>query len=323
MSKRYVLLSIILAALAVASPAVAENFPTRPITWIVPFTPGGITDTTSRLVADEMSKSLGQTVLIDNRGGAGGTVGTEQAARANPDGYTILYGTQGTMAANVSLRKNLSYDPLTSFLPVHLMAQTPNLFVAYQGAPYNSVAEFIAYAKQHPGKVTFSTAGVGTGTHLVAELFKTVTGVDMLHVPYKGSAPALNDLIAGRVDVMFDYQVAVGPHIEAGKLKVLATTAPERMKTMPTVPTMAELGWNDMTTESWSSIMVPAGTPAPVVDRLAAAAHTALTSERVRSHFEKFGTRAMTEQKAEATLFIEKEIKRWGDVIAKAGLEKQ
>ena len=193
----------------------------------MPFTPGGITDTTSRLVAEEMSKSLGQTVLIDNRGGAGGTVGTEQAARSNPDGYTILYGTQGTMAANVTLRKNLSYDPLTSFLPVHLMAETPNHFRGLQGAPFNTVPEFIAYAKKHPGKVTFSSAGVGTGTHLVAELFKTVTGVDMLHVPYKGSAPALNDLIAGRVDVMFDYPVSVGPHVEAGKLKVLATTAPD------------------------------------------------------------------------------------------------
>jgi tripartite-type tricarboxylate transporter receptor subunit TctC len=284
---------------------------------------GGITDTTSRLVAEEMSKSLGQSVLIDNRGGAGGTVGTEQAARSRPDGYTTIYGTQGTMAANVSLRKNLSYDPLTSFLPVHLMAETPNIFVAYQGAPYNSVQEFIAYARQHPGKVTFSSAGIGTGTHLVAELFKTVTGVDMLHVPYKGSAPALNDLIAGRVDVMFDYPVSVGPHVEAGKLKVLATTAPERLKTMPGAPTMAELGWKDMTTESWSGILVPAGTPAPVVDRLAAAAHTALTSERVRAHFEKFGTRAMMQQKAEMTPFIEKEIKRWADVIDKAGLEKQ
>ena len=322
LSKR-VLLAILLATLGCIAPASADDFPSRPITWIVPFTPGGITDTTSRLVAEEMSRSLGQSVLIDNRGGAGGTVGTEQAARARPDGYTMLYGTQGTMAANVSLRKNLSYDPLTSFLPVHLVGQTPNIFVAYEGAPFNSVSEFISYAKRHPGKVTYSSSGVGTGTHLVAELFKTVTGVDMLHVPYKGSAPALNDLIAGRIDVMFDYQVSVGPHVEAGKLKVLATTAPERMKTMPDAPTMAELGLHDMTTESWSSIMVPAGTPAPVVDRLAAAAHAAMTSARVRTHFEKFGTRAMTQQKAEVTPFIEKEIKRWGDVIARAGLEKQ
>ena len=208
------------------------------------------------------------------------------------------------------------YDPLTSFLPVHLVGESPNLFVAYHDAPYNSVPEFIAYAKQNPGKVTFSSSGVGTATHLVAELFKTVAGIEMLHVPYKGSAPALNDLIAGRVDVMFDYPVSVGPHVDAGKLKVLATTAPERLRNVPNAPTMAELGLKDMTTQSWSSIMVPAGTPAPVVDRLAAAAHAALTSERVRTHFEKFGTRPMMQQKAEMIPFIEKEIVRWGDVIA-------
>ena len=156
----------------------------------------------------------------------------------------------------------MSYEPLTRFLPVHLVGESPNLFVAYVDAPYNSVPEFVAYAKENPGKVTFSSSGVGTATHLVAELFKTVAGVEMLHVPYRGSAPALNDLIAGRVDVMFDYPVSVGPHVEDGKLKVLATTAPERLATLM-VPTMAELGLNDMTTQSWSSIMVPAGTPAP------------------------------------------------------------
>jgi tripartite-type tricarboxylate transporter receptor subunit TctC len=221
------------------------------------------------------------------------------------------------------LRKNLSYDPLTSFLPVHLVGESPNLFVAFADAPYNSVSEFVAYAKQNPGKVTFSSSGVGTATHLVAELFKTVAGVEMQHVPYRGSAPALNDMIAGRVDVMFDYPVSVGPHVEAGKLKVLAATAPERLRAFPNVPTMAELGMKDMTTQSWSSIMVPAGTPTPVVDRLAAAAHAALTSERVRTHFEKVGTRPMTLQKAEMIPFIEKEIVRWRDVIERAGLEKQ
>ena len=311
------------ASFASIASASAEEFPSRPITWVVPFAPGGITDTTSRIVAEEMSRTLGQSVLIDNRGGGGGTVGTEQVARARPDGYTMIYGTQGTMAANVTLRKNLSYDPLTSFLPVHLVGESPNLFVAYHDAPYNSVPEFIAYAKQNPGKVTFSSSGVGTATHLVAELFKTVTGIEMQHVPYRGSAPALNDMIAGRVDVMFDYPVSVGPHVEAGKLKVLATTAPERLRAFPDVPTMAELGMKDMTTQSWSSIMVPAGTPAPVVDRLAAAAHAALSSERVRTHFEKVGTRPMMLQKAEMIPFIEKEIKRWGDVIERAGLEKQ
>ncbi|KRR20160.1 hypothetical protein CQ14_23200 [Bradyrhizobium lablabi] len=323
MAKRHVLLAIVFASFALVAPAPAEEFPNRPITWVVPFAPGGITDTTSRIVAEEMSKTLGQSVVIDNRGGAGGTVGTEQVARAKPDGYTMIYGTQATMAANVSLRKNLSYDPLASFVPVHLVGESPNLFVAFAGAPYNSVPEFIAYAKQNPGKVSFSSAGVGTATHLVAELFKTVAGIEMLHVPYKGSAPALNDLIAGRIDVMFDYPVSVGPHVEAGKLKVLATTAPERLRASPNVPTMVELGMKEMTTQSWSGLMVPAGTPAPIVDRLAEAAHAALTSERVRTHFEKFGTRPMMLQKAEMIPFIEKEIKRWGDVIERAGLEKQ
>ena len=323
MVKRHIPLAILLASIIFIVKASAEEFPSRPITWVVPFAPGGITDTTSRIVAEEMSKTLGQSVLIDNRGGGGGTVGTEQVARAKPDGYTMIYGTQGTMAAYVSLRKSLPYDPLTSFLPVHLVGESPNLFVAYHDAPYNSVPEFIAYARQNPGKVTFSSWGVGTATHLVAELFKTVAGIEMLHVPYKGSAPALNDLIAGRVDVMFDYPVSVGPHVEAGKLKILATTAPERLRNAPNAPTMAELGLKDMTTQSWSSIMVPAGTPAAIVDRLAAAAHAALTSERVRTHFERFGTRPMMQQKAEMIPFIEKEITRWGDVIARAGLEKQ
>ena len=328
MAKRFVMLAIWLACMGSIVPASitrvwAEEFPTRPITWVVPFAPGGITDTTSRIVAEEMARTLGQSVIIDNRGGAGGTVGTEQVARAKPDGYTMIYGTQGTMAANVTLRKELSYDPLKSFLPVHLVGESPNLFVAFEGAPYNSVPEFIAYAKANPGKVTFSSSGVGTATHLVAELFKTVTGIEMLHVPYKGSAPALNDLIAGRLDVMFDYPVSVGPHVEAGKLKVLATTAPERLRAFPNAPTMAELGLKEMTTQSWSSIMVPAGTPAAIVDRLAAAAHAALASERVRTHFEKVGTRPMMLQKAEMIPFIEAEIKRWGDVIERAKLEKQ
>ncbi|MDI1264682.1 MAG: tripartite tricarboxylate transporter substrate binding protein, partial [bacterium] len=230
MTKRNVLLAILSASLAFVAPAFAEDFPNRPITWVVPFAPGGITDTTSRIVAEEMGKTLGQTVLIDNRGGGGGTVGTEQVARSKPDGYTMIYGTQGTMAANVTLRKNLSYDPLTTFLPVHLVGESPNLFVAFHGAPYNTVQEFIAYAKANPGKVTFSSSGVGTATHLVAELFKSVAGIEMQHVPYRGSAPALNDLIAGRVDVMFDYPVSVGPHVDARKLKVMATTAPDRLK---------------------------------------------------------------------------------------------
>lgn len=323
MWKRKFLVAAILALACVLTPAAADDFPNRPITFVVPFTPGGITDTTARMVADEMTKFLGQSIVVDNRGGAGGTVGTEQVARSNPDGYTILYGTQGTMAANVTLRKSLPYDPLKNFAPVHMMGQSPNVVVASASAPFGTIPELIAHAKKNPGKVTFASAGAGTATHLVAELFKTVAGIDMLHVPYKGSAPALNDLLAGRVDVMFDYQVAVGQHVEAGKLKALAVTAPERMRGLPNVPTMAELGLKDMTTESWSCIMVATGTPPAIVDRLAAAVRAALTSERVSTQFEKLGTKPVLIQKAEMIPLIQSEIKRWGNVIEKAGLEKQ
>lgn len=320
---RDVICAAVLAAIPMAVPLHAEDFPNRPITWIVPYAPGGITDTNSRLVAEEMSRVLGRPILVDNRAGGGGIVGTEQAARSKPDGYTMIYVTQGTVAANVSLKKSLPYDPLTSFAPVRLIAQTPNLFVARQDAPFGTVKELVAYAKANPGKLSFASSGVGTATHLVAELFKTVAGIEMLHVPYKGSAPAINDLIAGRVDVMFDYQVSAGPHVEAEKLKALAVTSPERMSAVPGVPTMIEAGFSGVTTESWSGIMVPAGTPETVVDRLAHAATVAVASERVRAYNEKFGSRTINKEKAEMMAYIREEIDRWADVIARAGIEKQ
>lgn len=323
MRLRGVVCAAVLAAIPTSTPLHAEDFPARPITWIVPYAPGGITDTNSRLVAEEMSRVLGQPVVVDNRAGGGGIVGTEQAARARADGYTMIYVTQGTIAANVSLKKSLSYDPLTSFVPVRLIAQTPNLFVARQDAPFSTVKDLVAYAKANPGKLSFASSGVGTATHLVSELFKTVAGIEMLHVPYKGSAPAINDLIAGRIDVMFDYQVSAGPHVEAGKLKPLAVTSPERMSAVPGVPTMIEAGFPGVTTESWSGIMVPAGTPPEIVDKLAAAAKVAVVSERVRAYNDKFGSRTIDREKGAMTAYIKEEIDRWADVIARAGIEKQ
>ncbi len=312
-----------LAVLGIAGAQARDDFPNRPITWVVPFTPGGITDNNARLVADEMSKVLGQSVVVDNRGGAGGTIGTEQVARAAPDGYTMIYATQGTMAANVSLRKSLPYDPLRSFAPVHMVAETPNILAASPTAPFNTLDELVAYAKKHPGKVTYGSSGAGTATHLVAELFKAVAGVDIVHVPYKGSAPAMSDLLGGRIDIMFDYPVTVGPQADAGKLKVLGTTAANRLSAMPKVPTMAEQGFKDLITESWSGVMVPAGTPDAVVDRLAAAVRAAITSDRVRGQLDKFGSRAVLLRKAEMRGLIEREIVRWADVIARSGIEKQ
>lgn len=323
MPGRFVFLIAALAVLGATDARARDDYPNRTITWVVPFTPGGITDTNARLVADELSKVLGQSVLVDNRGGAGGTIGTEQVARAAPDGYTMIYATQGTMAANVSLRKSLPYDPLRSFVPVHVVAETPNILTASPAAPFDTLEELIAYAKNNPGKVTYGSSGAGTATHLVAELFKTVAGVDIVHVPYKGSAPAITDLLSGRIDIMFDYPVTVGSHAEAGKLKLLATTAASRLTIMPKVPTMAELGFKDLITESWSGVMVPAGTPDAVVDRLAVAVRLAITSHRVREQLDKFGSHAVLLEKGEMRALIEREIVRWGEVIAKSGIEKQ
>jgi len=310
------------AALAMAAPALAQGYPERPITWVVPFTPGGITDTNSRLIAEEMSKSLGQRVIIENKSGAGGLVGTEYVARAKPDGYTLIYATLGTVAASVALQKELKFDPLKDFEPIHMMANTPNILVVYKDRPYKTVQELIDYAKKNPGKVNFASAGVGTGTHLAAELFKSVTGVDIVHVPYRGSAPALQDLIAGRVDIMFDYPVSASPHVQAGNLVPLAITSEERISLFPDVPTIKELGFEGAVTGSWAGIMVPAKTPRDAVEKLTKAAHAAMRDPKIQEHFAKYGSKVMLKEGAEMRKFHEAEIERWKQVIESAGIPK-
>jgi tripartite-type tricarboxylate transporter receptor subunit TctC len=316
-----VLLAAAAMALGLAQTAAAQDFPARAITWIVPYTPGGITDTNSRVFAEAMSKDLGVPVVIENRPGAGGMVGTEYGARAKGDGYTLIYGTQGTMGAAVSLRKKLRYDPLKDFKPVQMMAESPNILVVSAERPYKTVQELVDYARANPRKVKFASAGVGTGTHLTAELFKTITGVDIVHVPYQGSAPALTDLIAGRVDIMFDYLVSSSPHVTSGKLRALAVTAPERISQLPETPTMKELGFPGATTGSWSGIFVPAATPDIVVERLAKAAGAAAKSEQVRNQYQRFGSQQVHQQMAEMRAFVASEIERWREVTKKAGLE--
>lgn len=307
---------------AMAAPAAAE-FPDRPITWVVPYTPGGITDTGSRIIAEVLSKELGQPVVVENRPGAGGMVGTEYVARAEPDGYTLIYGTQGTMAANVSLRNQLNYDPLADFIPIHGMGNSVNTVVTYADAPFDTIEELVAYGKENPGELNFGSAGVGTSTHLSMELFKTIAGIEGLHVPYKGSAPAMNDLLAGRVDVLFDYPVSSLGHAEAGTLKVLAVNSPERIDILPDAPTLAEAGYPDATAGSWSMIMVPAGTPEDRVKILTDAAEKAITSDTVKDYYHKYGSTLLLVKGEEATDFIKSEIDRWADVIETAGVPKQ
>ncbi len=298
-----------------------EAWPTRPITWIVPFTPGGITDTTSRLVAQRLASRFGQPVVVENRPGAGGSVGTEAAARATPDGHTILYGTQGTMAANPALYRTLRYDALRDFVPVHGLTSTPNLLVCNPQRPYRTVAELVAYARAHPGEVNFGSAGIGTATHLTAELFMSVTGTRMTHVPYAGSARSLNDLVAGTVDIMFDYPVSAGPFLRDGKLRGLAVTSTTRLEQLPDVPTIVEAGVPDAVAGSWSGVFVPARTPDRVVERLAEGVAAALTDPQVRQALINSGSTPLNGMHGERfRRFVAEEVERWRSIIERAGL---
>ena len=300
----------------------AAPYPNRPLTWIVPFTPAGITDINSRLFARKLGARLGQTVLIDNRPGAGGTLGTDIGARSAPDGYTMMYGTQGTLCTAPALFRRLSYDPLRSFTPIQGLFETPSVVVAHPSRPYRTLEELVAYARAHPGQVNFATSGVGTGTHLATVLFQTVAGIEMTHVPYAGSGPAITDLIAGTTDIMFDYAVATRDHIENNRLRPLAVTARERIPALPGVPTMVELGLAEAVSSAWSGILLPAGCPAEVVERLAAEAAATMQDEEVRRTAEMNGSRAMAELTRERfASFIRDEMPRWAEIVRRSGAQ--
>ncbi len=298
----------------------ADNWPERPVTWVVPFTPGGITDTTSRLIGKKITEVIGQPIIIDNRPGGGGMVGTDFVARAAPDGYTMIYGTQGTMAANLSLYSNVKYDPLTTFIPVHALLKTPNVILVNSGLPFKNLAEVVEYAKKNPGKLNMASAGTGTGSHLAGELFQNEAGVKFTHVPFKGSAPALQNLIGGQVDVMFDYPVSSRSHIESGKVRALAVTDTQRVKTLPSVPTVVEQGYPSALSSSWSSIFVPAGTPDAAVQKLKDGIEHALASDEIQTYASNNGSAVLTGYSGQKFIdFINEEKVRWKNVIDKSG----
>jgi tripartite-type tricarboxylate transporter receptor subunit TctC len=309
---------VIVAAL-VSCTAFAQSYPSRPVLWVVPFAPGGITDHTSRMIAKYLIADLGQQVLIENRPGAGGSLGTEQVARAAPDGYTLVYGTQGTMAANTFLYKSLRYQPLRDFAPIHAMFASPNVIVANPARPFRTLGELVEQARANPGKFMMASAGPGTGTHLSGELMQAVTGVRLTHVPYKGSAPALIDLLGGQVDVMFDYAVSAGPHVRAGKLRGLGVTGSARLAMLPEVPTTGEAGVPGIESSSWSGVFVPVKTPAEVVARLTRAMELAMASAEIGAYADQHGSRVLTGMTgAKFAAFVDAETVRWGDVIRRA-----
>ena len=307
------------AAALTPSAAHAQAYPTKPITIIVPFSAGGTTDILARVVGLHMGATLGQPVIVDNRAGAGGNIGGQTAARANADGYTIFMGTVGTHAINQSLYKKMPFDPIKDFAPLSRVAMVPNLLVANPNQPYRNVKELIAYAKANPGKVNFASAGNGSSIHLSGELFKQMTGVDMQHVPYKGSAPAVADLLGGQTSIMFDNMPSAIPHVKGGKLRALAVTTAKRSPALPDVPTIAESGVPGYEATSWFGLLAPAGTPPAVVGQLNAAILKALADPEVKKKLAEQGAEAHGETPAQFAAFIQSETAKWGKVVQASG----
>jgi tripartite-type tricarboxylate transporter receptor subunit TctC len=311
--------AMLLTALTGMDVSAEEAYPTKAITWVIPFTPGGITDTTGRMIAKALSEKLGQPVLVDNKPGAGGVVGTEAVVKSKPDGYTIIYGTAGTIATNPALYK-LSFDPAKDLIPVHAMGESPVVIAVNPKAPFKTVAELVDYAKKNPEKVTFASPGAGTTAHLSGALFQLVTGTKFTHVPYKGSAPAMTDTIAGVVDLVFDYPVTTMPQVEGGKVRAIAVLSPERLKVMPDVPTIAESGYPKGELSSWSGIFVPAGTDAKIIAKLSKAFGEALRDPAVVKYYADNGQVLLPDMSAEKFApFVASEMPKWKELVEKSG----
>lgn len=298
-----------------ASPSFAQSYPSRLVTLVVPFPPGGGTDTGARIIAEQLSKRWGQTVVIDNKGGAAGQIGADLVAKAKPDGYTLLLGNIGTQAINPSLYPKMPYNPDTAFAPISLLAELPLAMMVNPTVPVNTAAEFIAMAKSRPGQMSYSSAGAGGAPHLAAEMFKDRTGTFILHVPYRGGGPAIADLLAGHVQLSFMTVLEASGHIKAGKLRALAVTGDKRVSALPDVPTLSENILPGFNAISWLGLLAPAGTPPAIVEKIAADVRSILSDESVKARFVSLGgvPRATTPQ--EFTQLIASDKRRYAQII--------
>ncbi|CAM4254315.1 tripartite tricarboxylate transporter substrate binding protein [Bordetella muralis] len=294
-------------ALSGAVAAAHAEYPERPITWVVPFPPGGAMDNIARTLGEAMGRQLNTSFVVENRAGAGGNIGAAMVSRAKPDGYTIMIAANG-MAVNPALYDNLNYDPQADFAPISLLAIVPNVLVTNpQRVDSKSIADVIAKAKEQPGHYTFASAGVGTSIHLAGELFVSMAGIDMLHVPYKGSGPAVADLLGGQVDYMFDSVTSAKPHIMSGKLKALAVTTAKRSSALPDVPTVAEAGLPGYELTPWFAAFAPAGTPPEIVAKLNAAMRQALSDAKVKTTMDTIGVEPIGGTPEELKTYLAKE----------------
>ena len=300
--------------------AYAQAWPAKSLRIVVPFAPGGSTDIFARLLGERMSTALGQSVLIDNRAGAAGNIGADAVARSVPDGYTLLMATTGVMAINQALYRNMTYDAAKDLEPVAFVASITNVLIVSSESTLKSVAEVLAAAKRSPGSLSFASSGAGSSTHMSAELFKAMAGVDLLHVPYKGSGPAMLDLISGRVALMFENMPGAVPHIKAGKLRALAQTGLRRTAALPEVPTVAEAGVPGYESLSWSGIAMPAGAPREVVARLNREINAILAQAEMRHKLAEMGAEAVGGSPEAFADHVRRERDKWGGVVRAAGI---
>jgi tripartite-type tricarboxylate transporter receptor subunit TctC len=298
----------------------ADEYPTRPVTMVVPGAPGGIVDFSARLLAEGLTKELGRQFIVDNKGGASGNIGNQQVARAEPDGYTLLVAYSGYQVTNPSLFKKLNWDPIRSFVPVGLMIEAPHVIVVRNDLPVNGLQELIEYAKAHPGELNYASPGNGSIPHIGAEQLQQLTGTKMVHVPYKGTGPAITDLLGGAVDLLITTPPSAAGYLRTGKVKGLALADDRRHPMLPELPTSAEAGLPGFELKAWTAIYAPAGTPQPIVDKLAATIEQVVKSEAFEKKALEQGTYAVHMGPRELSEFTKTELAYWGDVIKKASI---
>jgi tripartite-type tricarboxylate transporter receptor subunit TctC len=285
------LIGAALLTFSIATPALAQtDYPNRPITWIVPFAPGGVTDNAARFTAKSLGERLGQPIIVENKPGAGGIVGSEYVANAKPDGYTFLYASSGPMSTIPATRKTMSYDPVKSFTPLYGMAASPLVMVIAPDKPYKTFQEFVDYARKNPGKLNFASIGTAAAQHLTGELFGMATNTDATHIAYKATPIALADIMSGTIDFMWDFSIVMKPLIDSGKLRALAVSGPKRLPSLPDVPTTTELGYPQIVFNPWSTVVMPKGVPQPIVDKFVAAFGEVMKEPATLKYYEDTGS---------------------------------